>query len=84
MCLGWTMCSKCVNHSRLNSQHYWGGGLHDRFMTLAILTLRNHSSKTGATWEIRKFHKLLLKSHLWIQENFDSEIQVQNHGKQQK
>jgi hypothetical protein len=53
-------------------------------MTLAILTLRNHSSKTGATWEIRKFHKLLLKSHLWIQENFDSEIQVQNHGKQQK
>ena len=34
----WTMCSKQVNHSKLNNQHNWGN-LYDHLMSTRIFTL---------------------------------------------
>ena len=46
----WTTYSKFVNHCSFNYQLNWvvgGGGLHDHFMALALLALKNHSNNVG-------------------------------------
>ena len=71
----WTTCSIFVNHSRNNSQHNLGDLL-GSFMVLAVLPLRNHSS--------RKLHILLLNSQITVADQrkiLTLEIQVENRGK---
>ena len=41
------MCSKFPNHSKFISQHH-RGAIPDRFMTLALWTLKKHSNYMGA------------------------------------